>query len=79
MGGLVEWVDLLWVGSWFLHNIQVMKQNILKSIRRTPPRILRDLFLVFQDLLCNYEVIFRKTLCLFVCLTIHIERCSPVR
>ena len=60
MGGLVEWVDLLWVGSWLLHYIQVMKQNILKWRRGTPPRILRDLFLVFQNLLCNCEVIFRK-------------------
>ena len=33
MGGLVEWVDLLWVGSWLLHYVQVMKQNLYKWIR----------------------------------------------
>ncbi len=45
-----------------------MKQNILKWICGTLPRILRDLFLGFQYLLCNYESIFRKSsalLCVF--------------
>ncbi len=30
MGGLEEWVGLLWVGSYLLHNEEVMKQNFYK-------------------------------------------------
>jgi hypothetical protein len=30
MGGLEEWVGLLWVGSYLLHNEEVMKQKIYK-------------------------------------------------
>jgi hypothetical protein len=30
VGGLEEWVGLLWVGSYLLHNEEVMKQNFYK-------------------------------------------------
>ncbi len=30
MGGFMEWVGLLWVGSYLLHNEEVMKQNFYK-------------------------------------------------
>ena len=30
VGGLKEWVVLLWVGSYLLHNEEVMKQNFYK-------------------------------------------------
>ena len=47
--------------NWLLHFVEVMKQNLYKWRRRAAPRILRDLYLVFQDLLCNYEAIFIKS------------------
>ena len=54
--------------NWLLHFVEVMKQNILKWIKRALPRILRDLFLGFQYLLCNYEAILRKRSA-YVCVT----------
>ena len=55
MGGLEEWVDR----DGFMTS-PLCRSYEAKSLKMKKGKFLRDLFLGFQNLLCNYEAILRK-------------------